>query len=165
MASPLRGPLHLFRIADRRHPLFDGMGSFAHGNRWNSRGRRVIYTAETYAGALLEMLAHCNIGIIPRTHAWIEISAPEKISVERLDAGSISGWNGDNLTPTRTFGDQWHAEKRSAILLVPSVVTAGIESNALVNQDHPDFRLMQASDPREVLWDRRLFERAADLQP
>jgi RES domain-containing protein len=47
---------------------------------------------------------------------------------------------------------------RSAILLVPSVVTGGVESNAILNQDHPEFPLIQASAPRDVAWDRRLLE-------
>lgn len=158
MASRSRGPIRFFRIADRRHPLFDGMGSYAHGNRWNSRGRRLIYTAETYAGSLLEMLVHCNIGYIPRTHAWIEISAPEEVSLERVEAGQIPGWDAADLAATRAFGDRWHREMRSAILLVPSVVTGGVESNAILNQDHPEFPLIQASAPRDVAWDRRLLE-------
>ncbi|MGH8336162.1 MAG: RES family NAD+ phosphorylase, partial [Gammaproteobacteria bacterium] len=54
--------MRAFRIADRRHPLLDGLGAFLNGGRWNSKGRRVIYSSETYAGALLEILAHANIG-------------------------------------------------------------------------------------------------------
>jgi RES domain-containing protein len=163
MASPPRGPLKLFRIADRRHPLFDGMGSYARGNRWNSKGRRMIYTAETYAGALLEMLVHCNIGYIPHTHVWIEIMVPETVSIERVEVGQIPGWDSADLRACRAFGDRWHQEQRSVILLVPSVVTAGIESDAIVNQDHPEFRRMKASAPRDVAWDRRLLEARAAL--
>lgn len=123
----------------------------------------MIYAAETYAGALLEMLVHCSIGAIPRTHAWIEISAPEKVSVERVEARQLPGWNRGDMLASRAFGDCWYREMRSAVLLVPSVVTAGIESNALVNQDHPEFRLLEAGDPQEVAWDSRLFEQRARL--
>jgi RES domain-containing protein len=31
-----------------------------HGARWNSPERRVVYAAETYAGALLEILVHAS---------------------------------------------------------------------------------------------------------
>lgn len=160
MASRHKSSLRLFRIADRRHPLFDGTGSYLYGNRWNSKGRRIIYTAETYAGALLEMLVHCNIGIFPRTHAWIEIATSEKIGIERVEAGDIPGWDAADMLASRAFGDRWHKEMRTAILQVPSVVTAGIETNALINQDHPDFARLEASDPRDVAWDRRLFQRS-----
>jgi len=43
------------------------------GGPWNSPGRRVIYAAETSAGAMLEMLANSNIGRMPKHHVWIEI--------------------------------------------------------------------------------------------
>ena len=72
MVSPRSAPLRAYRIADRRHPIFDGGGSFLNGSRWNTRGRHIIYAAETYAGALLELLAHSNLGRAPRNHAFIE---------------------------------------------------------------------------------------------
>ncbi len=71
--------MHAFRIADRRHPIFDGTLT---GGRWNSPGRPVIYAAETFAGALLEVLVHANLGRVPRTHALIEIAIPESVSIE-----------------------------------------------------------------------------------
>lgn len=51
-----------YRIADRRHKIFDGQGAATFGGRWNSPGRRVIYAAETFAGAMLEVLVNANIG-------------------------------------------------------------------------------------------------------
>src|SRR5581483_11815526 len=65
-----------FRIADRRFPIFDGSGARLIGGRWNSPGHPVIYTAETFAGALLEILAHSNLGRIPTTHSVIEVKIP-----------------------------------------------------------------------------------------
>lgn len=84
MASRRSGPLRAFRVADRRHPLFDGSGAALHGGRWNSPGRRVIYAAQTYAGALLETLVHANIGRIPKHQAWIEILVPADIAIEEM---------------------------------------------------------------------------------
>jgi RES domain-containing protein len=78
MASPPNRPPSVppwraHRIADRRHNIFDGEGAATFGGRWNSPGRRVIYAAQTYAGAMLEVLVNANIGRMPRQHAWIEI--------------------------------------------------------------------------------------------
>lgn len=70
---------------------------------------------------------------------------------------TIPDWNTDDLTSTRAFGDRWHREKRTAVLLVPSVVTPGIVHNVLINPEHPEARLLRASDVREVVWDERLF--------
>jgi len=63
MASRRRGPLRVFRIADARHLIFDGTGAMIHGSRWNSPGRRIIYAAETYSGALLEIVVHASGGV------------------------------------------------------------------------------------------------------
>ena len=57
--------MRAFRIADRRHPIFDGTGAKLNGGRWNSPGRPVIYAAETFAGGLLEALVHANLGRVP----------------------------------------------------------------------------------------------------
>lgn len=143
--------LRAFRIADRRHPLLDGTGTFLLGGRWISPGRRVIHAAETYAGALLEILVHTNTGRIPHTHAWIEITCPTRYGIQEVK--SID-------RPTREIGDEWYAQKRALILLVPSVVTAGLERNILINQDHPAFRHVRATDPQPVDWDARLFKGA-----
>ena len=106
------------------------------------------------------MLVHSNIGFVPRTHAWIEISIPETVSIERVAPEAVAGWDALDMRPSRRFGDQWYTERRSAVLFVPSVVTGGVEANALIHQDHPDFKLIEASDPREVAWDQRLFRRS-----
>src|SRR4051812_3738907 len=102
--------MRAFRIADQRHPIFDGTGASLHGGRWNSKGKRVIYAAETYAGALLEALVHANTGRMPRHQAWIEIRIPADLPFERLD---IRGIELANALATREFGDHWFEEKRS----------------------------------------------------
>src|ERR1035441_563037 len=83
MASRRSGPLPAFRIADMRHPIFDGIGAMLHGARWNSPGRRVIYAAETYSGALLEILVHAS-GNVPKSQGYIEIQIPAALSIERV---------------------------------------------------------------------------------
>lgn len=149
--------MRVFRIADRRHPLFDGTGARLVGGRWNSPGRPLIYTSETYAGALLEVLAHANIGRVPATQAWIEIDIPGSVSLETVTAESVLGWDADDQRASRAVGDRWLQESRSAVLLVPSLVSGGMERNALINPLHPDSAVITASEPREVRWDRRFF--------
>jgi RES domain-containing protein len=145
MASRRSGAWRAFRIADRRHKIFDGQGAATLGGRWNSPGRRVIYAAETYAGAMLEVLANANIGRMPKHHAWIEILIGEDVSVEEVDQ-----------RPRRIFGDKWYDEKRSTVLIVPSTVVR-VERNVVINQEHPGFRKLRATAPKPVVWDERLF--------
>jgi RES domain-containing protein len=144
------------RIADRRRQIFDGEGAAAFGGRWNSPGRRVIYAAETYAGAMLEVLANANIGRVPKHHAWIEILIGKGVSVEELDAARLRGWDASDQQASRRFGDEWYDQARSTVLIVPSVV-ARAERNVVINQAHPGFRKLRATKPRPVVWDERLF--------
>src|SRR5271170_2912420 len=127
MASRRSGPLkaapwRAYRIADRRHKIFDGEGAATFGGRWNSPGRRVIYAAETYAGAMLEVLANANIGRMPKYHVWIEILIDGDVSVEEV-----------NQRASRGLGDKWYDEQRSTVLIVPSTVVR-VERNVVINQ-------------------------------
>lgn len=148
-----------YRIADRRRPVFDGTGAMLKGGRWNSPGNRVIYAAQTYAGAMLEILVHANLGIVPDTHAAVSIEIPENIAVERLDSSTAAGWDGEDLLASREFGDRWFKERRTSVLLVPSVVLQGRELNVVFNPEHADFGHVRSSVPEPVLWDPRLFPR------
>ncbi len=145
-----------YRIADRRYPLMDGVGAFLCGGRWNSKGQRIIYAASTYAGALLEQLAHANIGRMPRSQVWIEIEIPDDLAIQRVAPADVPEWNADHMQTSRERGDRWIREAATAILIVPSAVTAGLESNVLINQSHADFRRITACEPRPVQWDPRL---------
>jgi RES domain-containing protein len=155
MASRRNGPLRAFRIADRRHAIFDGSGAMLHGARWNSPGRRVIYAAETYAGALLEILVHAS-GSVPRSQVYVEIEIPAAVSIEEVEPNDVPRWDASSFEPSRSFGDRWYDERRTAALFVPSVVTR-VERNVLLNQEHPDFSHIRASQPLPVRWDERLW--------
>jgi RES domain-containing protein len=149
--------MKLYRIADRRHPLWSGTGAMLNGGRFNSPGRPVIYAALTFAGAMLEVLVHARIGKVPKTHVFVEANAPDDLPVEHHDVGTMpTGWDAAGLSVARAFGDTWLTEARSAILVVPSVV-ARTEFNALVNPLHSDASRIVVGEPQPVVWDERLF--------
>ena len=157
MASRRSGPLRAFRIADMRHTIFDGSGAMLHGARWNSPGRRVIYAAETYAGALLEILVHTS-GSVPRSQGYVEIEIPAGVAVEEITQDEVPRWDWASFEAARAFGDRWYDERRTAVLMVPSVATL-VERNVLINQEHPAFSTLRASEPLPVRWDARLWRR------
>jgi RES domain-containing protein len=148
-----------YRIADARHPIFDATGAMLHGGRWNSRGLRVIYAAETYAGALLEVLVHSNLSQPPRNHKVIRIIVPDKVVMETLSVTGLPDWYAEDMHASRAFGDRWIGENRTAVLRVPSLITTGRENNLLFNPLHPQFGLIKAGKPEAVDWDERLFRR------
>lgn len=151
--------MRIFRISDSRHTIWDGTGAAIIGGRWNSPGLQVIYGSLSYSCAMLEILAHANIGRIPETHGYVVAEAPEDVSVETHDAGSLPmDWDIENSTSARAFGDRWLQESRTAILVVPSVI-ARLDANALVNPNHPDAKKLIVTHPEKVVWDKRLFQK------
>ena len=158
MASRRSGPLPAYRIADGRLPIFDPTGAARNGGRWNSPGRRVIYAATTYSGALLETLAHTNIGVIPKYQMYVELRIPAEVEIEEATAADIPGWDAPDQKASRQYGDRWLKERRTAVLLVPSVVTR-MERNVVINPEHPACAKIQVSAPQPVIWDQRLFRR------
>lgn len=150
---------HAWRLADGRFDPFSPVGASLVGGRWNSPGPGVVYASSSYAGAMLECLAHAGIGRVPRTHVAVEIVIAGAVAVERHDASGLPvGWDHADLRPARAFGDAWIRELRTAVLVVPSVV-ARREGNVLINPRHPDVSGIVASTPEPVLWDARLFGR------
>jgi RES domain-containing protein len=56
----------------------------------------------------------------------------------------------------KEFGELWCLEKRSLVLIVPSVV-ARPDRNFLINSAHCEFRHIVTSRQEPVFWDRQLF--------
>ena len=151
--------MQIYRIGDSRHTLWDGTGAAMGGGRWNSPGRPAIYGSLSFACSMLEILVHANIGRVPTTHCYVVAEVPAHVAVERYDAQALPlGWDGDDPSIARRFGDQWLAGGQSAVLLVPSIV-AKLEWNALVNPRHPDAALIAVSQSQQIIWDQRLFGR------
>src|SRR5882724_2071682 len=168
MASPYKrykGPLQAFRIASAKFPLFDGTGASLGGARWNTKGQRVIYAAESFAGALLEILVHSNLGRVPKGFASIEIHIPSEVDIEEVTPGDLPEWEAPDCAASQSFGSRWYTEMRTAVLVVPSVPGGVMGRNILLNQEHPQFPLLTASAPRPVKWDRRLFRRRPPHKP
>ena len=153
MARRLSAPLTLYRIADRRYPLFSGRAAGQMGFRWNPRGVEVVYASVTYAGAMLEKLVHTGTGRVPRYQVVVTISAPAGLRVEEVVPASHPQWR--RYAVSQRIGRQWFERGQTAILLVPSVVYEGL--NAIINPAHPDAARLAISRPRQVRWDERLF--------
>ena len=130
-----------------------------YGGRWNSIGRRVIYAAETYAGALLEVLVHSNLSQPPKNHRVISIHIPDEIAVETVTTAQLPQWGSQDMLASQAWGDRWIESQRTAVLKVPSVVTQGRENNLILNIGHPQFTLITVEFPEDVHWDHRLFSR------
>lgn len=146
-----------WRVCKTRHAPFDGTGAMLRGARWDSAGRPVVYAADSFAGAILEILAHASYPrTLPGPHHAIRIDVPDEL-VEVLAADALPGWDLVESTEAREFGDRWLAEARTVALRVPSVPARPVGGNVLVNPAHPDVARITVSAPFPVPWDERLF--------
>lgn len=135
------------------------LGASLIGGRWNSSGIGMIYASRSFAGAMLECLAHAAIGRMPDTHVAVEITVAPGLAMERYDDRALpEGWDDRDLAVSRVFGDAWVRQERTVVLVVPSVV-ARREENVLINPRHPDFGRITFARPEPVIWDARLFGR------
>jgi len=140
-----------YRIGSPAYPLLDGTGGATSDNaRWNGIGRYVIYAAEHYATAILEKAAQLNSVRIPRTLVYIRIDVPTDVTVEELKTEDLLGWDSNDKMASRSFGNSWYDERRSLILLVPSLAAPGLERNVLINQHHPEFERVTSSAPERI---------------
>jgi RES domain-containing protein len=148
-----------WRIANGRFNVFSPVGASQVVGRRNSPGLGFIYASRSYTSAMLECLTHAGIGRVPRTQVAIEIANAAAGSVEQQGESSPPvGWDHADLRVARAFGDAWFRERRTAALVVPSVV-ARREVNVLLNPRHVGFKKIVAGVPEPVVWDARLFGR------
>ena len=147
----------VYRIGDAngQFPIFSGEGSKLSDARWHQKGQDPIYAAEQLSLAMLEKLVHLN-GVFPTGQHWISIKIPGGTTYEFVTPDQIPQWYDSTGNAAREFGAKWFAQKRSCVLIVPSVVVR-IENNVLINPHHSDFESITKSLEKPVTWDDRLF--------
>jgi RES domain-containing protein len=117
----------------------------------------VIYTSEHYSTAMLEKLVHANL-VMPANQHFIEITVPNGVSYEVFQTAAHPGWDARSETICKTFAQGWYEDRRSALLIVPSI-PARLERNFLINRAHPDAEGITHTMPEPVWWDERLYGR------
>lgn len=146
-----------WRVCKTRHPPFDATGARLHGARWHSPGREVVYAADSFAGAILEILAHAlRPRSLPGPHHGVRVEIPDTL-IEELDPAAVPGWESKGSAEARAFGNRWLDESRTAVLIVPALPCRPAGRNLLLNPAHRDFARIAVSAPFPVPWDERLF--------
>jgi len=119
-----------------------------------------IYTGTSFAVCLIEMLVHANRTTPPSAARYVQADVPDDVSRETFDPALHAGWDDPlDTSIAQAFGKTWIQQCRSALLIVPSVVTAGRDVNVVVNPDHPDAARISVGPETPVALDPRLFGR------
>lgn len=153
----LAEPLTAWRIGDPngRFPIYSGEGASLTEGRWHQKGQDLIYTSEHYSTAMLEKLVHYN-GVLPPNQHFLKIVIPAGVSYEVVTKDSLPNWDSADGSASRVGGADWFAQARTAILVVPSVVSRE-ENNLLINPNHSDAKRIRPGHEEPVRWDKRLF--------
>ena len=135
-----------------------GTGARLSGGRWNSPGTPLVYCSENIALATLETLSFLRAFTLPFNRFLVRVDMPDAIWDQREILDPLPG--GWDAVPagriSRASGDAWCASKRSALLIVPSVIVPD-ETNILINPVHPDAAAMTAHVLKRWIYDARFF--------
>ena len=141
------------RFADT---AFSGEGARLYGGRWNPKGFAMVYTAESRALALLELM----VQDVPLRARYVLIPAqlPDTLTVTHVGLAKLSAdWRRlDRRDALQRIGRDWLEQRHSAVLAVPSAVVPA-EHNYLLNPAHPDFADVLMGKPEALDTDLRLM--------
>jgi len=146
----------LWRVSN--YQSLDGVGGLYVSGRWHTKGHPVVYCTLNPATALLETLVHIEIDSEDRPERFqvLRIEGPESLSIEKVQADSLSPNWAEDMNATQAIGDRWLSEKRSLLLQVPSVLVPETW-NVLVNPQHVEVNLLKIIAMYEHPFDSRLF--------
>ena len=135
---------------------FLGEGARLYGGRWNPKGFALVYTAESRALALLEMMV--QDASLSARYALIPAELPDTVSVTLVGLADLpTDWRRlDRQGALQRIGRDWLESGRSAVLAVPSAVVPA-ERNYLLNPRHPDFARIMVGEPEALDTDFRLM--------
>lgn len=152
-----------YRLTQARYQetAFSGLGSMRANGRWHRAGLPIVYTAESPAMALLEVMVHVDRARL-LTMEFVELSCRfdeylvESVSAYTGAAGLPGGWDAFPWPrAVQRIGETWFETGRSVVLAVPSAVVQPA-TNYLINPHHPDFEKLKISSPRPFEIDARL---------
>ncbi len=146
----------LWRISN--HRSLSGEGGLKYAARWHSAGRRIVYLAESPAGAIVEVLVHLELkeDDLPRSYTLLRVAVPEGMVIESLGVPLGDAWKEDHAL-SRRIGDEWLAKGTSALARVPSAILPNT-FNLLLNPIHRDAERVAIVQSTRAMFDLRLLK-------
>ena len=87
--------MFVYRLSKKKYKdELSGYGASLNGQRWNSKGTEVVYTAQNRALANSEVAVHISLGILPRDYYMVKIEIPGSIKIYEINKSDLpSGWD------------------------------------------------------------------------
>jgi RES domain-containing protein len=151
--------MKVFRLSRKKYAKsLNGKGAALFGNRWNSKGVEMIYTADSRALAMAEVAVHISIARLPKDYMMLEIEIPKSVSVCDLKKKPKKGWNENPPSSiSQELGDDFIRDGTCCVIKVPSAVVKG-DFNYLINPYHLDFKKIKIVSTASFPFDTRMFK-------
>lgn len=140
----------LWRVSE--FATLDGAGGLIVGGRWHSKGRPIVYLADSSALAMLEMLVHLEIETLPPSFQLLKVGVPDGLDHALWPEGE----DPRDAAATRAWGDAWLEAAATPLARVPSIV-APHGANWLLNPGHDAAARVRIEESSRWPWDERLF--------
>ena len=151
--------MRVFRLSKLKYAKeLNGKGAAKFGNRWNSKGVEVIYTAQSRALAMAEVVVHVSLATLPKDFVMIEIDIPDSLNFDLLKLKELrEDWNSHpHNSQTQKLGDDFIDSKSFCVCKVPSAVVQG-DFNYLINTHHKDAKRIKIKSVTPFPFDKRIF--------
>ncbi|PSB42419.1 hypothetical protein C7B77_26735 [Chamaesiphon polymorphus CCALA 037] len=139
---------------------FSGEGARIVGGRWNSKGKRMVYTAEHLSLAILEVFVHLNVPTGERDFfVAIKAEISDDLEIEYMNVDRLpTDWClSSSKSSLQSLGDEWIDSGRTPILAVPSAIVPQ-EFNYLINPLHPQFDVLIIHQAQSFNFDARMWK-------
>jgi len=150
----------VYRLANRKYSEdLSGAGAELTGGRWNFKGTRVLYTADSRALCTAEIAVHTPIGVMPKDYYLITIYIPDFSNVLQVNPQDLpAGWRKFPYSKlTQDLGERFISKNEALYVKVPSAVVQG-DFNILINPRHKDFAKVNIIKIEKFNFDERLFK-------
>ena len=140
--------MKVYLLTRKKHGTnLSGKGASITGARWNSKRTEIVYTADSRALAIAEVVVHLSLALLPKDFVMLTIEIPDDIFIEVLDTKKLSqDWNAfPSPFNSQLFGDLFVRQNENLILKVPSAIVQG-DFNLLINPFHKDFDKIKVTE-------------------
>ncbi len=148
--------MKVFRIVKKnRADDISGTGAVLNPGRWNKRGTAVLYTSESKALALLEVLVHLPGAFIPQyTIITLEIPDDSILTIKISDLPA-NWYQYPAPTILSEITLQWIDDGKYIALQVPSCIIH-TSHNYILNCHHKEYKKVKILEKQNFYFDKRL---------
>jgi len=147
----------VYRIVHKKYAKTLAASGLA--GRWNSEGKKVLYTSENVSLSYLENMAHRRGFGFNADFRVMVLKIPSRMPFYEVDRADLpKDWRQfRNYDACRRIGDDWFDRSEFLCMKVPSAVMPE-NRNIVINTFHKDFKKVKLLEVLDFYPDERLEE-------